>query len=336
MLKYCSSAWDTIQIFKNGLVSFCMCSDWHNSSPAGNLHYNSLSEIINSTNSQKFKNSIIDQSYRYCNKSLCPRLHNLQLIDNFNSVDLLQLPTTLSLAVDKNCNLKCASCRNSQVYSTDIDPNTKHVFDSLCKEYTNFDQPVIVHGDGAGDCFASAAWREFLNSDNLPKCFKFSLTTNGNLITKNLDIIDKIKSQIHSVTVSLDAATAETYKKIRGGNFNLVLDGIKELTNLKIMVHTQYVLQYQNYQELTQYQNLAKSMGVETFGIQKLFRWPHMNDQWWLENQLENNRKVDKDLLYRSLQKVVVDPKCSRGSGIDALFQKLSQQLVDDVYGHFG
>jgi sulfatase maturation enzyme AslB (radical SAM superfamily) len=115
-----------------------------------------------------------------------------------------------------------------------------------------------------------------------------------------------------------------------------VLDGIKELTNLKIMVHTQYVLQYQNYQELTQYQNLAKSMGVETFGIQKLFRWPHMNDQWWLENQLENNRKVDKDLLYRSLQKVVVDPKCSRGSGIDALFQKLSQQLVDDVYGHFG
>ena len=102
------------------------------------------------------------------------------------------------------------------------------------------------------------------------------------------------------------------------------------------MVHTQYDLQYQNYQELTQYQNLAKSMGVETFGIQKLFRWPHMNDQWWLENQLENNRKVDKDLLYRSLQKVVVDPKCSRGSGIDALFQKLSQQLVDDVYGHFG
>lgn len=325
MLKFCSQPWDTIQILNDGSVSLCMCSAWHNNKSAGNLYRNSLGEIINSTKSQRFKNSIIDQSYRYCNKSLCPQLNQLQLIDNFDSVDMLQLPTIISLAIDTNCNLKCASCRNSQIYSTDIDPNIKYILDSLCKEYTDFDHPVMVYGDGAGDCFASAAWREFLNNGNLPKCFKFNLTTNGNLITKNLDIIDKIKSQLHSVIVSLDAATAETYKKIRGGNFNLVLDGIKELTNLKIMVHTQYVLQYQNYQELIQYQDLAKSMGVETFGVQKLFRWPHMNDQWWLENQLENNEKVDQDLLYKSLQQVVADPKCNRGSGIDALLQKLGQ-----------
>ena len=321
MLKFCSSAWDTINIDNSGSIGTCQCPAWHTRGPIGNLHQSSLREILNSTNSQKFKNSIIDQSYRYCNKSLCPRLHNLPFFAGFVRIDDAQLPTTVHLTVDTNCNLKCASCRNSQVYSTDIDPNAKHVFDSLCKEYKNFDQPVMVYGDGSGDCFASAAWREFLNRDNLPKCFQFNLTTNGNLITKNLDIINKIRSQLHSVIVSLDAATAETYKKIRGGNFDLVLDGIKELTNLKIIVHTQYVLQYQNYRELIQYQDLAKSMGVETYGVQKLFRWPHMNDQWWLENRLENNPKVDQDLLYKSLQQVVADPTCNKGSGIDALLQ---------------
>jgi len=322
MLKYCSSAWDTIQIFKDGSVSFCLCSAWHNNTPAGNLHRNSLSEIINSTASQKFKNSIIDQSFRYCNKSLCPQLSQLQIIDNFDSISIPQLPTTLALVVDSNCNLKCASCRNSQVYSTEIDPDSKHVLDELCKEYRNFNQPVMIYGDGAGDCFASAAWREFLNRDDLPKCFHFNLTTNGNLLTKNLDIIKKIKSQLHSVIVSLDAATPETYKKIRGGNFNLVLDGVRELINLNIPVHTQFVLQYQNYQELIQYQQLTQSLGTATFGLQKLFRWPHMNDQWWLENQLEDNKNIDQAVLRESLRQVSADPRCLKGTGIDSFLNR--------------
>lgn len=317
MLKYCSSAWDTINIFKDGSVSFCLCSAWHNNTPAGNLHRNSLSEIINSTASQKFKNSIIDQSYRYCNKSLCPQLSQLQIIDNFDSISIPQLPTTLALSVDLNCNLKCASCRNSQVYSTEIDPDSKHVLDELCKEYRNFNQPVMIYGDGSGDCFASAAWREFLNRDDLPKCFHFNLTTNGNLLTKNLDIIKKIKSQLHSVIVSLDAATPETYKKIRGGNFNLVLDGVRELINLNIPVHTQFVLQYQNYQELIQYQQLTMELGTATFGLQKLFHWKHMSEQWWLENQLEDNKNIDQAVLRESLRQVLADPRCRKGTGID-------------------
>ena len=283
----------------------------------GNLFRNSLSEIINSTVSQKFKNSIVDQSYQYCNKSLCPQITQLQLVANFDRVDLPQLPTTIFLGVDINCNLKCASCRNLQVYNSDINQNAKKVFDALCKEYENFDQPVMIYGDGSGDCFASAAWREFLNRDNLPKCFQFNLTTNGNLLTKNLDIINKIKPQLHSVIVSLDAATPETYKKIRGGNFDLVLDGIRELVNLNILVHTQFVLQYQNYQELIQYQQLTMELGTTTFGLQKLFRWRHMSDQWWLENQLEDNKKIDQELLHESLQQVSADPRCRNGTGID-------------------
>jgi len=322
MLKYCSSAWDTIQIFKNGSVSFCLCSAWHNNTPAGNLHRNSLSEIINSTASKKFKNSIVDQSYRYCNKSLCPQLSQLQIIDNFDSISIPQLPTTLALAVDSNCNLKCASCRNSQVYSTEIDPDSKHVLDELCKEYRNFNQPVMIYGDGAGDCFASAAWREFLNRDDLPKCFQFNLTTNGNLLTKNLDIIKKIKPQLHSVIVSLDAATPETYKKIRGGNFDLVLDGVRELINLNIPVHTQFVLQYQNYQELIQYQQLTMELGTATFGLQKLFHWGHMSEQWWLENRLEDNKNIDQAVLRESLRQVSADPRCLKGTGIDSFLNR--------------
>ena len=58
-----------------------------------------------------------------------------------------------------------------------------------------------------------------MNGNNIPKCFRFRITTNGNLITKNLDLLENIKDQISEVTVSLDAGTSDTYKEIRGGSF---------------------------------------------------------------------------------------------------------------------
>lgn len=317
MLKFCSQPWDIVNISNDGSVGSCICYAWNHSKPMGNLLDNPLSEIINSSVAQKFKTSILDQSFSLCNPVLCPQLDNLQFVDNLQNIDVPQLPTTLALGIDSSCNLKCASCRNFQTYSTDVNPNAQLILDQLCKEYQNFNQPVYVYGDGSGDCFASAAWREFLNRDDLPNCFRFNLTTNGNLLTKNLDLIHKIKPQLHSVIVSLDAATADTYKKVRGGNFDLVLAGIRELVNLDIPVHTQFVLQYLNYQELNQYQQLTMSLGTATFGLQKLFRWPHMSNQWWLENQLENNKKIDQDLLLNSLRQVTADPRCLKGTGVD-------------------
>jgi MoaA/NifB/PqqE/SkfB family radical SAM enzyme len=317
MLKFCSQPWDTVSILQDGSVQLCMCGAWNRVDKVGSLRTTSLSDIMASRRATTFRNSIIDQSFQYCEPTLCPELNRLPLINNLDNIEPPSLPTTLHLQVDINCNLKCASCRNSQTYSSQIDPNAKQTLDALCRAYENFKPTVMVYGDGAGDCFASAAWREFFNSNNLPRCFKFNLTTNGNLLTKNLDTIDKIKPQLHSVIVSLDAATPDTYKKTRGGNFALVLDGIRALVDRKVAVHTQFVLQYLNHHELLDYQKLAKSLGVATFGLQKFHYWSHMTNEYYLANRLENNNKINQKLLLDSLRQVTEDPMCINGTGIN-------------------
>jgi len=306
MLKFCSSPWDTVQIGNNGNVWFCLCTNWNTKGPVGNLFKNSLKEICNAGPAQEFKHSIVDQSYRFCDASQCVELYSLDSVDNFDFVpDLTRLPTTLAMAIDRNCNLKCASCRTQNYYNPQIDPKARALLQRITDEYQGFDRTVFIGADGSGDCFASAAWLEFFSAPNLPECFKFTIATNGNLIVKNIDLIKDLydKNQLESVNVSLDAGTAETYKKTRGGNFSIVLDGIKQMTQMGIRVDASFVLQRQNWQEVFEYHALCKSIGMKNVAIQSMDKWGHMSNAWYMENQVINNPQVDQNSLLDMLIK---------------------------------
>ena len=306
MLKFCSSPWDTVHIGQNGEVWFCLCPNWNKRGAVGNLLENSLVEICNNQLAKEFKHSVLDQSYRFCDVSQCAKLYLLDPVDNFDFVpDLPRLPTTLAMAIDRNCNLKCASCRSQSYYTSVVDPTAKSLLEKIIKEYQNCEHTVFIRADGSGDCFASAAWLEFFHAPDLPKCFKFSIVTNGNLIVKNIDILTKLYSnnQLESVNVSLDAATAETYKKTRGGNLSIVLDGIKQMVQIGIKVAASFVLQQKNWQEVFDYYELCKSLGVSNVAIQSMDPWGHMTEQWYADNQVINHPEVDQSSLLEMLIK---------------------------------
>jgi hypothetical protein len=272
----------------------------------GNLFKNSLLEICNAAPAQEFKHSILDQSYQFCDDSQCSKLYSLDTVDNFDFVpDLPRLPTTLAMAIDRNCNLKCASCRNQSYYTPVVDPNAKSLLGKIIKEYQSYEHTVFIRADGSGDCFASAAWLEFFHAPDLPKCFKFSIVTNGNLIVKNIDLLTKLYSnnQLETVNVSLDAATAETYKKTRGGNLSIVLDGIKQMTQMGIHVDASFVLQQKNWQEVFDYYKLCKSLGMQNVAISSMDPWGHMTKQWYADNQVINHPEVDQSSLLAMLIK---------------------------------
>ena len=251
MLKFCSEPWDTINIHSDGQVGVCLCNAWNRIRWIGNIHTQNLKDIINSYKIIEFRNTIIDQSFKYCSTTDCGKIWNLPTVENLDAVQTHQpnLPSNLHLHLDKNCNLKCKSCRNSNIYSKEINQKTYNILSKLTHEYREYQNPVFVYGDGLGDIFASSAYQKWLHEDQLPKCFKLCITTNGNLVTKNLDLIDKLKSQIDIVIVSFDAATPSTYKDIRGGNFELVVEGVRQMIEAGIKVSTQFVVQYKNYRE---------------------------------------------------------------------------------------
>lgn len=331
-LKFCNSPWDTVAITNDnrpgyhrpGDVEMCMCRDWQTAPPIGNLFEKSLSEIYQDTLALQFRETIKDQTFSYCNKNICGRywgMRNVSDIDYEISTIKKLLPTNIALGLDSNCNLSCASCRNYSIFSPEINETAWEILTKLSEEYKDFEYPTEISIDGTGDLFASATWRKYLNGNNIPKCFRFRITTNGNLITKNLDLIENIKHQISEVTVSLDAGTAETYKEIRGGNFRLVIEGIEALVNMGINVGTQFVLQQKNYKEIIIYRDLARSLNVNWMGLAQIVHWGHMSDDFWNQNKLEDNPNIDYDLLKSSLREFATTINGNMSGGLTKIIQ---------------
>jgi MoaA/NifB/PqqE/SkfB family radical SAM enzyme len=321
MLKYCSAPYEIVNINENGDVKFCICPSWAES-PAnllGNYNDNvSLKELFCSDQAQEFRKTVTDQSYKFCYRNRCPDIHNLKEINDFSEINHApDLPIWVILNIDKNCNLKCGSCRDRLLWSKTVNLQARRILTKLSQEYQNYPDTVRIRCDGLGDIFVSEAYRDFFQNASLPKCFKFEFTTNGNLITKNLDIIDKLGDQLSSVTITFDAATAETYKKVRGGKFQLILDGVQALVHRGITVTASFVTQRNNYRELLMYRDLTRAIGVEYINISLLQRWSHQTDTYWLENRLIDNPAVDYDWLIETLQKMKADPTCQLDGGLE-------------------
>lgn len=331
MLKFCDSPWTTVNIASDGQVSLCLCGRWaiRNTNAIGNLHKSSLKSMFETGPVKEFRNSILDQSYRYCDSSQCPRIWNLKQVESFDIVKTYpSLPTHLMLAIDSTCNLTCGSCRRQSNYSPMINLDAQRILNSLKESYKDFDHPVLFQGDGSGDIFSSATYLEFLKSNDLPECFQFGLLTNGTLLSKNLELVEHLHKKIRFLTVSFDAATASTYKRVRGANFNIVLDGVKAAIDMGIGITAQFVLQRENYQEVLAYRDLCVKLGVEHMGIQKLVRWPHITNHWWEYNKLETNSAVDYNQLIPSLEEFKLTHTASVDGGINTMIDQYRHNAI--------
>ena len=317
MFKFCSSPFSVISVDHSANVYPCLCADWHSYGSIGNLTKNTLLEIFNGELAKNFRSTILDQSYKYC-KSSCYRLWNLDEVQQFPAmVDQLNLlPTNFILSIDLNCNLRCASCRNSNIFASAPNPITELILDNINNSYQDYNGQVQLKCDGAGDIFASTAYKNFFAQKDIAKSFQFHLITNGLLVTKNLDLIDNILPQLGTVEVSFDAANKETYDQVRGGKWNLLIDGIQALVSRGIQVNTQYVVQQLNYKEILQYRDLCKQLGVSHIGLQSISERPHMNPTWWQQNRLDNNSGVDMQWLVPALTELHQDSHCGLSGGL--------------------
>jgi MoaA/NifB/PqqE/SkfB family radical SAM enzyme len=316
MLTYCSSPWNTIHIIENGFISSCFCGYLHKKGVNGNFLTTPLTELFNNSWQNDFRQSITNQTFDWC-KTDCVDFYRMESVPNFEFLSKKTLlPTTIQLQIDKNCNLKCAICRSDNIYSSEVKITAYKILEKLIEEYKDFNQKVNIHCDGSGEVFASAAYLRFFNRDDLPKWFYFNIQTNGNLLTKNVDLITKLHNQIQMIEVSLDAATDTTYKEVRGGNFNIVLDGIRLLKSLGITVWTQYVVQRKNLNEILDYVKLCKKLGVDKICLQSMTRHSSMPRNWWEKNN------IDDDLietLRPILEELKQDPQIEISGGFEHL-----------------
>lgn len=317
MSKFCLAPWNSIHITHSGNISSCFCNVWHKKGYNGNILTTSLVELFNNKWQQEFRDTVLDQSFKYCNANSCIDYWRLDEVPNFDFIpNLPNLPTTLQLQIDSDCNLSCGICRDKLVYSPKVNTTAYSILEKLTAEYQGFDHKVNVHCDGSGDIFVSAAYQKFLRNEQLPDCFHFNFQTNGNLLTKNADLITKFKNRIEMVEVSIDAATDATYKLVRGGNFTQVKQGIELLKSQGITVWTQFVVIQQNYLEMLDYVKMCKELGVDHICLQLVSHKQHMTKTWWAANKIDNNSDIDYDFFNSALALLDQDPQVEISGGL--------------------
>jgi MoaA/NifB/PqqE/SkfB family radical SAM enzyme len=307
-MQFCDQPWTTFTIKSNGDVEPCLCGRWNSVGSVGNLFKQEFNDILVCERIKSFKKSIIDQTFSKCN-TICPALHQLPIVDKaFYNIDDIFLPKHLLLSIDRNCNLSCESCRSENFFSNQTNKHADKILQKILDLYSNKETKVVIQCDGAGDIFASASYKKFFKDERLTKNLKLQFITNGNLITKNEELVEKLKNQIISVDVSIDAAVPETYKLTRGGVFDKVIDGIKLLVEKNIKTNLSFVVQKKNYKEIRQAWQLGVDLGCHSINFHKLIRWKHMSDSWWEENKLENNTLVDIKYLKEELNILKLKP----------------------------
>jgi MoaA/NifB/PqqE/SkfB family radical SAM enzyme len=130
---------------------------------------------------------------------------------------------------------------------------------------------------GSGDPFASKLTRDLMSQ--LPQLkhhpqLELCLQTNGILFTpERLTEILSNGLKIRRVLVSIDAATPETYSKLRGGQWNVLMTNICNLREHNIPLQLNFVVQEDNYKEIVAFVELSRNLGALIVYFSALENW---------------------------------------------------------------
>ena len=276
---FCPRPFDTVLIDKQGSCYLCECTGWLPQS-AGNLHIQSLEDIVNSPTAMELQSSIVDGSYRYCNNKQCAWLLDKKNPPPWSHEKPAPKITHIRLAIDDSCNLSCPSCRTTQIFERDkFQLRKRHRLADKIIEYIK-KQPytINIHVGSDGDPFASLVYRYFVKMvKDLPNV-RFSVHTNGLLVGKMYQKHERLFKRLDTLNVSIDGASRETYEKLRrGGSYEKLIKNLeyirslKNKLNFKFIIH--FVVQKENYKEMDAMIELSKRYAADNVWFNRITNW---------------------------------------------------------------
>lgn len=179
-------------------------------------------------------------------------------------------PRFIEVEVSTYCNLRCKMCEHTYWH----EKNQHMSFEQLKSIISQFPRLKWIGLTGIGESFLNPDFSKmvtYVKGENL----YLELYDNFYLITEKFAKL-LVETGVDRMIVSLDAASAETYQKIRyGSNFDRVVSNIKNLRKLKnklglyypeIIFH--YIISKENIHEVLDYITLVKKiMGKESTSI---------------------------------------------------------------------
>jgi organic radical activating enzyme len=298
-IKYkCFVPFTNVTVDARGRVFVCHC-DGFVPFPVGHvMDFKTFDEIFSSPEAVKIQESIASGEYNFCAVNHC----GIRYVQK-------DLHTSLKLfiQIDISCNITCPSCRERMVFIKDekIIDNLFVLTERMKEWIAHTDQPVQVELAG-GDPFASILYSRVIKSYSELPNIRFSLKTNGLLLEKNCHLIDTIKDKT-SFSISIDAATEETYKIVRrGGQWDTLLHNLEYFVTLNKFGMGNFVIQKTNYKECIEFvkfckkYNLAPSFSV----LQDWGTWDNFDEQvvhLRSSPYYEEFKQIFKDEIFKSV-----------------------------------
>lgn len=184
-------------------------------------------------------------------------------------------PVMIDLDPSGKCNFNCPHCNASNIIDNDRQDLPKEHWINLIDYLYDWSKDTLssVCISGGGEPFMNKATPAILESIH-KYGIEIGVITNGSLLTD--DDINVLVETCRWVGISMDAATSETYNKLKGikGNlFDKVCENIRKLTNrVKVLnklndIDFKFLLGPSNYMEIYDAAVLAKSLGVRDFHV---------------------------------------------------------------------
>ena len=180
-------------------------------------------------------------------------------------------PRVLSLNYDPSCSLKCPSCRTETVQWKAGDRR----FEWLHQFQERTIRPLLkraqwVHACGYGDPFSSELYRNLLTTLQPAEApdVQFCFLTNGLGFTRLFFDSMPCRDRISSMSVSIDAATPETYSLVRGGNWQKLQRNLRLMSTLREagtikQFELGFVFQRANWREIPAFFKMARKLGAD-------------------------------------------------------------------------
>jgi len=272
----CGVPFNSLEIHNN--VCFVCCPSWlPNKIEICEI---SLKDIYNSKPIVDIRNSILDGSFKYCDKELCPYLSKLvnygvpsgpiHLKRNSNYKSPIidnNTPEYLVMNFDRTCNYKCPSCRVDLIVENS--EGLKRIEKTIDEIDTYYSENVkTLYITGTGDPFVSVSFRNYLrnfDSKKYPKLQNIHLHTNASMWNKEMwDSMPNVHKYVHTCEISIDAGTQDTYEnKTRlGGKWNNLINNLNFIKTIPTLnnIKTSFVVQDTNYIEMETFYNLMYSI----------------------------------------------------------------------------
>jgi molybdenum cofactor biosynthesis enzyme MoaA len=195
-------------------------------------------------------------------------------------------PQWVMIETTSHCNLKCVICphgHDAMPHKTELD--TSRVSRSL-DFMSSADRMQLF---GTGEPLMSPAFWEILESIDPESQTEISINSNGTLL--NAERIERLlRSPLSWISISLDAARAETYRRVRGGDFQLVISRVRDLIRARdtrprrnrLAVYLNMTLMRENIGEFREFVDLAADLGADGVQVCQLL-WHEEHRTWEIE-----------------------------------------------------